>query len=150
MPISWSSTRPSVRSCTSVGDRPKHRYRLGREWLEGSPEEKGLGVSVGERLNMSWQCVLTAQMASCILGCIKRSLTSRLMKLFLPLYPALMRPQLYCIQFWGPQHKKNIGLLECVQKRATKMIRGLEHLPCRDRLSWGSSTWRRGGSRGIL
>ena len=39
---------------------PKHRYRLGGEWFEGSPEED-LGLSVGERHNVSQQCVLTAQ-----------------------------------------------------------------------------------------
>ena len=32
---------------------PKHRYRLGREWLDSSPEEKDLGVSVDERFNRS-------------------------------------------------------------------------------------------------
>ncbi|GAB0177336.1 cAMP-dependent protein kinase inhibitor alpha [Grus japonensis] len=91
---------------------PKYQYRLRDELIERSPAEKDLGVLVDEKLDMSWQCVLTAQKANCILGCI-RSVTSRSREVILPLYSPLVRPHLeYCIQLWGPQHKKDMELLE--------------------------------------
>jgi len=32
------------------------------------------------------------------------------------------------VQSWGPQHKKDMELLEWVQRRTTNMMRGLGHL----------------------
>ena len=106
---------------------PKCRYRLGGEWLESSPKEKDLEKWVDESLNVNQQCVLVAQKANHILGCIKRSVTNRSREVILLLYSALVRPHLdYCIQFWSAKHKKDMELLKWVQRRAMKTIRGLE------------------------
>ncbi|KFV76121.1 hypothetical protein N307_10869, partial [Dryobates pubescens] len=114
---------------------PRHKSRLGRDWLESSPEERDLGVLVDERLNRSSQCALAARKANQILGCIKRSVASRSREVILPLCSALLRPHLdYCLQFWSPYYKRDMEVLEGVQRKATRMSRGLEHLSYEDRL----------------
>jgi len=114
---------------------PQYQYRLGNEGIESSPEEKHLQVLVDEKPDMSRQCVLAAQKVSCILGCINRSVASRSREGILSLYSSLVRPHPeYCVQLWSPQHTEDMDLLERGQRRATKMIRGLEHLSCEERL----------------
>ena len=80
-------------------------------------------------MKVSEQCRIAASHGNHILGMIQRNTTYKEKGLIVPLYTAIVRPNLeYCIQAWRPYLRNEIDMLEKVQRRTTKLITGLRDL----------------------
>ena len=98
-------------------------YPINGKELKSVKEEKDLGMIVSSDLKVANQCVKAVSSANRILGMIKRTFISRDKNVVLKLYKSLVRPHLeYCISVWSPHYRKDIDLLEGVQRRALNLV----------------------------
>lgn len=75
------------------------------------------------------QCDVAAKKTSGILICIRKQIANRSKMVILPLYSALVRPHVeHCVHFWSLQYNRDVELLDTVQRKATKKMKGLECL----------------------
>ena len=101
--------------------------RLGDKVLGVQKSERDLGVFMQSDLKVYKQCSKAANEANKRLGMINRNFKCKAKKVILPLYKSIVRPHLdYCVQAWRPHYRKDMDKLEKVQRRATRMVEGLE------------------------
>ena len=119
-----------------VGPRNiKHTYNMAGRPLQVVQEESDLGITISNDLKPTKHCKLACKKANTMLGFIGRNFDCKTPEVMLTLYNSLVRPHLeYAVQFWSPNYKKDIELLERVQRRATKMIPSLRSLAYEERL----------------
>ena len=108
---------------------------MGDTVLNTTLKEKDLGLTISADMKVSEQCGIAAAKGNQILGLIRRNIVYKEKELIIPLYKTIVRPHLeYCIQAWRPYRKKDIDMLERVQRRATKMIQKLRNISYEMRL----------------
>ncbi|XP_019635916.1 PREDICTED: uncharacterized protein LOC109478689 [Branchiostoma belcheri] len=119
---------------------PTHEYTMTKEdgtlhTLKVTHEEKDLGVTIDSNLKFSTHVQVQVNKANRVLGAIRHTFKYLDKEAFLPLYKSLVRPHLeYATVIWCPTTKRDRDSVERVQRRATKLVESVSHLPYPQRL----------------
>nr|VZH95560.1 unnamed protein product [Spirometra erinaceieuropaei] len=131
----------NVNKCTfrrvSGTSSPNHTaYRLTGKPLQEVDAQKDLGVWITTSLNASLQCPKVAKSAMSIPYVVKRASFSFDEDCFAKVFRTFVRPHLeFTIRAWRPWAVKDLGIVEKVQRRATKLVSGQWSLPYETRLA---------------
>lgn len=141
--------------CTVLHIGPKNphlQYSIDGIPLNAVSSQVDLGVTVSNDLKWDNHIIEVVKRANSLLYMIRKSFSCINTDLFLKLYKSYVRPLLeYAYQVWSPYFKKDIDILEKVQRRATKMVLFLRHKSYEDRLdTLGLTTLEKRRQRGDL
>ena len=107
-------------------ENARHTYYLNGQEIKSTECEKDLGVFIHSSLKPSVHIAEIVKKANQVLGQLLKSVTYRDKIYFAKLYKQRVRCHLeLAVQAWSPWTKHDIDLIESVQKRAIRNIRGL-------------------------
>ena len=122
------SSNPKAEYCMTGADG--HMSKLGETVLE-----KDLGMHISNTLKPTAHCSKAAGKANSALRLLRNSFSSLNERNFTVLFTTYVRPHLdYCLQAVGPYMVQDFKALEKVQRRATRLVTQIRHLPYQDRL----------------
>ena len=141
----WSVTwqlhfHPDKCHILKLGNKPDETaYTIGTDEnlkiLEESTEEKDLGVVIDNKLNFSNHCDKIVGKANKMLGILRRNFTYINNTNFNYLYKGIIRPIIeYAAPVYSPIYQKDIQKIESIQRRATKLVLGMESKTYEERL----------------
>ena len=112
-----------------------HPYTLDGNQLEHVFEEKDLGIVIDSELTFDEHIAKQVKKANSILGVINRGFENLTPTIFKTLYTAFVRPHLeYGQSVWSPKLRKQVNLIEGVQRRATRLVNRCRNMSYEERL----------------
>jgi ribonucleases P/MRP protein subunit RPP40 len=108
-------------------NNPEYKYYMNGEELKTVNEETDVGIIIDKSLKPGKHCAKAANTASAVLRMIQRNFHYRDRHTFIKLYKQYVRPHLeFSVPAWSPWLRSDIDKLENVQKKAVKMVSGLQ------------------------
>ena len=113
----------------------QYTYDMAGVELQNTPCEKDLGVYIDNKLKFHDHVAHAIDKGNKMLGLIKNTFSCLDEETIPKLYKALVRPHLeYRNVIWHPRFEMDKIAVEKVQRRATKLVPELKHLPYEERL----------------
>ena len=119
-----------------IRDSPQRYYHIDGVELNKTVKEKDVGVIIQSSLKFSEQCKKVALTCNRIIGQVRRSFSNKDPTIMMQIFKSYILPHLdYAVSVRNPYMQKDIAILESIQRRYTRMIKGMTGLSYEERLT---------------